>query len=116
MNYSTKGINVDQIITLDKIGNADDIQSYINKINEIKNLPNTVLSEIPQEMFNTSIPKRYSKALFDLSAEQIALLMSAQGLSDAQIQQALAARTLEGSTRTLTMNVIRFLRFVLSFL
>lgn len=85
MNYSTKGMNVGQIITLDKIGNADDIQSYINKINEIKNLPNTVLPEIPQEMFDTSIPKRYSKALFDLSAEEVALLMSAQGLSNAQI-------------------------------
>ena len=109
-------MNVGQIITLDKIGNADDIQSYINKINEIENLPNNVLPEMPQEMFDTSIPKRYSKALFDLSAEQVALLMSAQELSNAQIQQAPATRTLERSTRTLTINVIRFLRFVLSFL
>lgn len=56
-----------------------------------------------QEMFDASIPERYAKALSDLSAEQAALLMSTQGLSNEQIRQALAARTLEGSTETLTV-------------
>lgn len=82
---------------------ADDIQSYIDKINEIKNLQNTALPEMPQEMFDASIPERYAKALSDLSAEQAALLMSTQGLSNEQIRQTLAVRTLEGSTETLTV-------------
>lgn len=99
------GLNAGQTITLGKIGNgdADQLQSYIDKINEIKNLQNTALPEMTQEMFDASIPERYAKALSDLSSEQAALLMSTQGLSNEQIRQALAARTLEGSTETLTV-------------
>ncbi len=82
LNFATKSLSGKQISTL--VGNltSEQLQSYINKINEAKVSSNG--------LFNANIAQDYSNAIQDLEAKQAALLLSTQGLTNAQVAETLA--------------------------
>lgn len=69
-------------IQLFKNFKSDEIQYYINQINTIKASSNGI--------FNEDTIKNYSVAIEGLEAKQAALLLSTQGLTNAQIAETLA--------------------------
>lgn len=98
-NLNIKGLSPDQIITLSGKTKLEDLQSYINTINEIKNIDWESSSFVPTAdfvSFDVESAKLYAKALSDVDDKQatLTLLLSTQGLSNAQIQQTLAQRGL----------------------
>ena len=70
----------------------EELQSYIDAINEIKSATN----EHNLALFDSLQIDEYANALEGVSASQAALLLSTQGLSNAQIAETLARK--EGST------------------
>ncbi len=82
-NFDTK-----QILAFDKL-KSEDIQSYINEINRIKNFDLSKLNSSKKDVWETQQLKLYAKALTDVDDKQAALLLSTQGLSNAQVQQTL---------------------------
>jgi len=76
------------------VGNFDttQLQSYIDKINEIKYAPDYGDFSV----FEATAPLDYANALQELSASQAALLLSTQGLTNAQIAESMVAK--EGTT------------------
>lgn len=74
--------------------NETKLQSYINEINKIQNADLSKLNPDKQELYQSMQLKQYANVLEDVEASQAALLLSTQGLSNAQIQQTLAAKGL----------------------
>ena len=85
-----KGLSGNQIKLLDpkEFGGVDELKSYINTIQEIKNAENTTGSAL----FDSLQIEEYVSALSDLESEQTALLLSTQGLSNTQIAETLVAK------------------------
>ncbi len=84
INFNISGLSSKQLNILVNDLEAAELQSYINKIKEINN--------VDYGDFNTSQIQNYANALSDLAPTQTALLLSAQGLSNAKIQETLAAQ------------------------
>lgn len=76
-------------ISLFKEINTKELQSYIKEINRIKNLNLSKLNPTKKDIWETQQLKLYAKSLSDLDGKQTALLLSTQGLTNAQVQQAL---------------------------
>lgn len=74
---------------------APQLQSYINQINEIKNIDwNNIVQGEDFEVFDVESAKLYAKALDGVEASQASLLLSTQGLTNAEIQRVLAQQQL----------------------
>ncbi|MCI8598947.1 MAG: hypothetical protein HFJ10_11015, partial [Lachnospiraceae bacterium] len=86
INFNISGLSSKQLNILVNDLPAAELQSYINKIKEINN--------VDYGDFDTSQIQNYANALSDLAPTQTALLLSAQGLSNAKIQETLAAQGL----------------------
>ncbi len=85
-----------QINTLTDGLDEDELQSYIDKIREILNIDLSGYTEQEKEDFDVLQIQEYASVLNDVSASQAALLLSTQGLTNAQIAETLVAK--EGST------------------
>lgn len=72
---------------------SSQLQSYIDKINEIKNAQNTTGSAL----FDSLQIEEYAVAIEGLEAKQAALLLSTQGLTNAQITETLIEK--EGNSQ-----------------
>ncbi|EOS44593.1 hypothetical protein C809_03290, partial [Lachnospiraceae bacterium MD335] len=75
------------------------LQSYINKINEISNIDLTGYTKQQKQDFNILQIEEYASALSDVEAKQVALLLSTQDVSNAQIQQTLSAQGLTATAQ-----------------
>ncbi len=82
LNFVTKSLSGKQITTLVGESTAEELQSYITQIEAAK-----VAS---RGLYNTTAPQNYAKAIEGLEAKQAALLLSTQGLTNAQIAETLA--------------------------
>lgn len=85
------GLSEKQLNTLTKEVNPEQLQSYIDKIKEIQNADYGDFS-----VFENTAYLDYTNVLGDVSASQAALLLSTQGLTNAQIAETLVTK--EGST------------------
>lgn len=81
INFNYSDLSNGQIKLFDKL-KPYEIQSYINQINAVKSASNG--------LFNEDVIKNYSVAIEGLEAKQAALLLSTQGLTNAQIAETLA--------------------------
>lgn len=85
-----------QINTL--IGNFDEsqLQSYIDKIQEIRETANEIFANSPEDQQGLDIGQyeEFANALEGVEDSQAAILLSTQGLTNAQIQQTLSAKGL----------------------
>lgn len=71
------------------------LKDYINQINEIKNIDwNNIVQGEDFEGFDVESAKLYAKALDGVEASQASLLLSTQGLTNAEIQRVLAQQQL----------------------
>ena len=86
-------LSIGQLISF-KDFKPDALKSYIDKIQAIKNEDLSKLNNDKQDLYQTLQLKQYGKALSDLEPKQAAILLSMQDLSNAQIEQALAAQKL----------------------
>ncbi len=89
-------LSSDQVVKLGGKLKIDELQSYIDKIKEIQNVDLSGYTEQEKADFDTLQIQEYDSALNDVSASQAALLLSTQGLTNAQIAETLVAK--EGST------------------
>lgn len=79
-------MSVGQSLVLDEVGNVDKLKSLVEEIQSISNAD--------YGAFDSLKIQEYANALSELEPKQAALLLSTQGLSNAQIEQALAAQKL----------------------
>lgn len=95
LNIDFKGLSRNQINLLNPNefeGGIKQLQTYINQIQEISNFSNSTNQS--QQTFDLSEVYHYANALKNVSSSQAALLLSTQGVSNAQIQQTLALQGL----------------------
>ena len=81
INFSYSKLSGKQLFLFKDL-KEEHLQSYINKVNEAKVSSNG--------LFNANIAQDYSNAIQDLEAKQAALLLSTQGLTNAQVAETLA--------------------------
>ena len=79
-------MSVGQSLVLDEVGNVDKLKSLTEEIQSISNAD--------YGAFDSLKIQEYANALSDLEPKQAALLLSTQGLSNAQIEQVLSAQKL----------------------
>lgn len=79
-------MSVGQSLVLDEVGNVDKLKSLVEEIQSISNAD--------YGAFDALKIQEYANALSDLEPKQAALLLSTQGLSNAQIEQVLSAQKL----------------------
>ena len=79
-------MSVGQSLVLDEVGNVDKLKSLTEEIQSISNAD--------YGAFDALKIQEYANALSDLEPKQAALLLSTQGLSNAQIEQVLSAQKL----------------------
>ena len=79
-------MSVGQTLVLNEVGNVDKLKSLVEEIQSISNAD--------YGAFDTLKIQEYANALSDLEPKQAALLLSTQGLSNAQIEQVLTAQKL----------------------
>lgn len=79
-------MSVGQTLVLNEVGNVDKLKAFIEEIQSISNAD--------YGAFDALKIQEYANTLSDLEPKQAALLLSTQGLSNAQIEQALAAQKL----------------------
>ncbi len=79
-------MSVGQSLVLDKVGNVDKLKSFVEEIQSISNAD--------YGAFDALKIQEYANALSELEPKQAALLLSTQGLSNAQIEQVLFAQKL----------------------
>lgn len=96
LNINTEGLSENQITRLVGKSTSDQLQSYIDKINEISNIDLSGYTEQEKIDFGVLQAQDYANALKDVSASQAALLLSTQGVTKAQIAETLVVK--EGST------------------
>lgn len=98
-NFKSIGISVDglsksNILNIGKIP-IDQLQAYITEIQSIKNADYGDFGALQMQ--------EYANALSDLDSTQTALLLKTQGLTNAQIQQTLAAQGASTAAQYQTM-------------
>jgi len=91
IGISTNGLNKNDILNFGKIP-EDKLNAYTQKISSIKNANLSKLNNDKTELYQSLQIKQYANALSDLDSTQAALLLKTQGLTNAQIQQTLAAQ------------------------
>lgn len=79
-------MSVGQTLVLNEVGNVDKLKSLVEEIQSISNAD--------YGAFDVFKIQEYANALSDLEPKQAALLLSTQGLSNAQIEQVLSAQKL----------------------
>lgn len=79
-------MSVGQSLVLDEVGNVDKLKSFTEEIQSISNAD--------YGAFDALKIQEYANALSELEPKQAALLLSTQGLSNAQIEQVLSAQKL----------------------
>lgn len=89
----TSGLNKSNILNLGSISD-DQLQAYISKIQSIQNADLSKLNPDKKDVYQSLQIKQYANALSELKPTQAAVLLSTQGLTNAQIQQTLAAKGL----------------------
>ncbi|MCM1550872.1 MAG: hypothetical protein NC100_13035 [Clostridium sp.] len=72
-------------------GGIDKLQSYTNKINQIQSADISRFNPKEQGLYQA---RQYDSVLKDIEASQAALLLSTQGITNAQIRQTLAVKGL----------------------
>ena len=83
VTINTKGLSGNQLQLLVKnFDKPEELQSYITEINAIKTASNGI--------FNEDVALSYAVAIEGLESKQAALLLSTQGLTNAQIAETLA--------------------------
>lgn len=101
-------MNVDQILNLDKIipqnGDTSALQSYIEQIQDVQSTLSELYSASPASEFGMDIGQyqEYADILKDVEPAQAAVILSTQGLTNAQIQQTLACMTNAETNEALT--------------
>lgn len=70
----------------------EQLNAYTQKISSIKNANLSKLNNDKTDLYQSLQIKQYANALSDLDSTQTALLLKTQGLTNAQIQQTLAAQ------------------------
>lgn len=85
INLDIKNLNSTQLKLFGDFKDLDELQSYIEKIKEVQNIKFDIDNQPIYE---------YSDIISGLESKQAALLLSTQGVSNAQIQQTLAVRGL----------------------
>lgn len=96
IDFDFSNLNKNQILLFKDVDEKK-LQSYIKAIDEIKNLYFENINFVPEAGFvdfDTERVKMYADALKDVDAKQSALLLSTQGLTNAEIQQVLAQKDL----------------------
>lgn len=81
VNISGFSFNNKQLMLFKNL-ETDEFQSYLTQIQSVKSASNGI--------FNTTAAQQYSQAIQGLEAQQAALLLSTQGLTNAQIAETLA--------------------------
>ena len=89
-----KGLSGKQITSFIGKSDIEKLQSYITQIQEISNTGLFSFADNENQGLAILQAERYATALKDVDAAQTALLLSTQGLANAQIQQVLAAQNL----------------------
>lgn len=90
---STNGLSKSNIFSIQNI-QTDKLQAYISKIQSIQNADLSKLNPDKKDVYQSLQIKQYANALSELKPTQAAVLLSTQGLTNAQIQQTLAAKGL----------------------
>lgn len=80
---ATNGLKANQLLSLKGI-NTEQLNAYVQEIQSIK--------QANYGDFGSLQVQEYANALSDLDSTQTALLLKTQGLTNAQIQQTLAAQ------------------------
>lgn len=96
INIDFSNLSKNQILSF-KDTDSEILQSYINQINEIKNIDwNNIVQGEDFEGFDveSANAKLYAKALDGVEASQASLLLSTRGLTNAEIQRVLAQQKL----------------------
>lgn len=96
INIDFSNLSKNQILSF-KDTDSEILQSYINQINEIKNIDWNNINIVQGENFkgfDVESAKLYAKALDGVEASQASLLLSTQGLTNAEIQRVLAQQQL----------------------
>lgn len=88
-------MSVGQTLVLNEVGNVDKLKSLVEEIQSISNAD--------YGAFDSLKIQEYANALSDLEPKQAALLLSTQGLSNAQIEQVLSAQKLTPELQYQTM-------------
>ena len=86
-------MNKNQLLSIGGI-QTDKLQAYVAKINKIQNADLSKLNHDKKDVWQSLQIKQYANALSELEPTQAAVLLSTQGLTNAQIQQTLAAKGL----------------------
>ena len=89
-NFDYSGLTGKQLI-LFKGFEPENLQSYITQINDIQSRYSALQPQFRDVLFDTGEAQLYAQALSDVDSSQAALLLSTQGLANAQIQRVLAA-------------------------
>lgn len=90
---STNGLSKSNIFSIQNI-QTDKLQAYIAKIQSIQDADLSKLNPDKKDLYQSLQIKQYANALSELEPTQAAVLLSTQGLTNAQIQQTLAAKGL----------------------
>ena len=89
-NFDYPGLTGKQLISF-KGFEPENLQSHITQINDIQSRYSALQPQFRDVLFDTGEAQLYAQALSDVDSSQAALLLSTQGLANAQIQRVLAA-------------------------
>ena len=97
-NLNTIGLSNKQLMLFDgfKFESKDKFNMLKKRINTLNNI-NTSQKITDSTLFNSQMAEQYANALKSIDSSQAALILSTQGLTNAQIAQTLAVK--EGSTQ-----------------